>query len=445
MRKDIFCGFLLTALFLGFTSQLTAQESGVFLKLPVSARAGGMGDSFAAIADEPFGAYYNPAGIAFFKHPEISFVHHVYLQDVSGNSVALTYPFKKLVIDVSPSIFKTNDEPVYDSLGNDTGDTFGYQGSIIPVTAAYRFGALALGVSFKSYSEKIADQSSRATVYDAGAIYRLGGWRIGAAAQNYGGTIFGYKVAKVSRFGIAYGKKKYLLAADFKKEGEAGNCLNAGGEVLISDSVKLRSGWRFKEDFGGLTFGLGLGLGKTRFDYAFLSYGDLGTTHKAGVSFAFGAKAKDTFGNIWVPNAKVVAKAKAVRISSGTDMAVAEFTGQNVSQADAAIVANFLRTELVSVGLFNVMDRANMDTVLAEQKFQNSGCTEQECAAEMGKLLNVKLMLVGSLSKLEGTYYVSVNVLDVETGKIIASYESESANSSGIKDACRKIVKAISR
>ena len=44
--------------------------------------------------------------------------------------------------------------------------------------------------------------------------------------------------------------------------------------------------------------------------------------------------------------------------------------------------------------------------VLAEQKFQSSGCTEQECAVEMGKLLNVKKMLVGSLSKLLDTYYI---------------------------------------
>jgi len=141
----------------------------------------------------------------------------------------------------------------------------------------------------------------------------------------------------------------------------------------------------------------------------------------------------------------VVSRSEAVKISGGTNLAVAEFIGKNVSQADASIVADFLRTELVNTGMFNVMDRTNMDTVLAEQKFQNSGCTEQECAVEMGKLLNVGQMIVGSLSKLVDSYYITVNLIDVETGKIVASYDSDASSSKELKDACRKLVKKISR
>ena len=130
--------------------------------------------------------------------------------------------------------------------------------------------------------------------------------------------------------------------------------------------------------------------------------------------------------------------------ASGTlNIAVAEFTGKNVSQADASIVGDFLRTELVNTRLFLVMDRNNMDSVLAEQKFQNSGCTEQQCAVEMGKLLNVKQMLVGSLSKLLDTYYITVNVVDVGTGEIISSYDGDAANSKELKSACKTIVAKI--
>ena len=122
---------------------------------------------------------------------------------------------------------------------------------------------------------------------------------------------------------------------------------------------------------------------------------------------------------------------------------MADFTGKNVSQADASIVGDFLRTELVNTRLFLVMDRNNMDSVLAEQKFQNSGCTEQQCAVEMGKLLNVKQMLVGSLSKLLDTYYITVNVVDVGTGEIISSYDGDAANSKELKSACKTIVAKI--
>ncbi|MBU2574722.1 MAG: CsgG/HfaB family protein [Elusimicrobia bacterium] len=125
------------------------------------------------------------------------------------------------------------------------------------------------------------------------------------------------------------------------------------------------------------------------------------------------------------------------------NIAVAEFTGKNVSQADASIVADFLRTELVNTGSFNVMDRNNMDSVLAEQKFQSSGCTEQQCAVEMGKLLNVKQMFVGALSKLLDTYYITANVVDVETGKITASYDSNASSSLELRNACRTIVEKL--
>jgi len=141
----------------------------------------------------------------------------------------------------------------------------------------------------------------------------------------------------------------------------------------------------------------------------------------------------------------VFAQKEAGKMAGGANVAVAEFTGKNVSQADASIVSDFLRIELVNTGLFNVMDRNNMDSVLAEQKFQNSGCTEQQCAVEMGQLLNVEQMLVGSLSKLLDTYYITASVVDVETGKITASYDADAATSRELRSACKKIVKKISR
>src|SRR3989339_701486 len=100
------------------------------------------------------------------------------------------------------------------------------------------------------------------------------------------------------------------------------------------------------------------------------------------------------------------------------NLAVAEFSGKNVSQADASIIADFLRTEFVSAGLYNVVEKANMDKILAEASFQQSGCTTSECAVQIGKILNVQKMIVGVLSKLEGVYHITASIVDVETGKI---------------------------
>ena len=74
------------------------------------------------------------------------------------------------------------------------------------------------------------------------------------------------------------------------------------------------------------------------------------------------------------------------------NFAVADFAGKNVSQADASIVADFVRTELVNIGQYNVVEKANMDKVLAEASFQQTGCTETGCAVQIGKILNVQKM-----------------------------------------------------
>jgi curli biogenesis system outer membrane secretion channel CsgG len=126
-----------------------------------------------------------------------------------------------------------------------------------------------------------------------------------------------------------------------------------------------------------------------------------------------------------------------------SNIAIADLSGKNVSQADASIVSDFLRTELVSTGKCNVVEKANMDKVLAESAFQQSGCTTSECAVQIGKILNVRHMIVGSLSKLMDTYYITVNVVDVETSKIVSSYSQEASSAKELKAACKTLAQKL--
>jgi len=100
------------------------------------------------------------------------------------------------------------------------------------------------------------------------------------------------------------------------------------------------------------------------------------------------------------------------------NLAVMDFSGKNVSAIDASVFSDILRTEIVNQNTVNVVDKANMDKILSEAAFQQTGCTSSECAAQVGKILNVQKMIVGSLSKIEGTYCANANYVDVETGKI---------------------------
>ncbi|MDO9513714.1 MAG: PorV/PorQ family protein [Elusimicrobiota bacterium] len=107
---------------------------------------------------------------------------------------------------------------------------------------------------------------------------------------------------------------------------------------------------------------------------------------------------------------------------TGKNMAVSNFESRPpLSASEAAFITDFFRSAVVELGIFDVVDRDNMDKILAEQGFQQTGCTTEDCAVQMGKLLNVHYIAIGSCGQLLSRFIMTVNVVDVESGKIIFS------------------------
>jgi formylglycine-generating enzyme required for sulfatase activity len=94
---------------------------------------------------------------------------------------------------------------------------------------------------------------------------------------------------------------------------------------------------------------------------------------------------------------------------------------EGISQGEAEILTDRLRTELLSTGAFAVMERAQMDEILKEQGFQQSGCTSTECMVSMGRILSVREIMGGSAGRFGEMYTMSLRIIDVETSRIIES------------------------
>ncbi len=101
-----------------------------------------------------------------------------------------------------------------------------------------------------------------------------------------------------------------------------------------------------------------------------------------------------------------------------TTIAVLDLEAQGMSTSEAAVLTGRLRSILINVGQYTVVDRANMEEILTEQGFQQTGCTSDECVAEVGKLLGVQNMVSGSLGRFGKTYAIQLQILNVETGAI---------------------------
>jgi hypothetical protein len=122
-------------------------------------------------------------------------------------------------------------------------------------------------------------------------------------------------------------------------------------------------------------------------------------------------------------------------------IAIMDLKSDSLSQKTVSTISNMLRTELINIGSFVVVERGQMDAILKEQGLQQTGCTDQSCVVEMGKLLSAKKILVGEVSTLGKAIIITIRVVDVEKG-VSEFGSSEKADS---EDNLDKAVYSISR
>lgn len=130
------------------------------------------------------------------------------------------------------------------------------------------------------------------------------------------------------------------------------------------------------------------------------------------------------------------------------NIAVNDLVGKNIEKGTAGIISDRIRSELINTGVFRVMERSEMEKVLKEQGFQQSGaCNDAGCIVEVGQLLGVEKMVAGSVGKISKSLYtLDLRVIMVGTGEILYSV---SGNHKGdieglLTDALKKVVRKLS-
>jgi len=114
--------------------------------------------------------------------------------------------------------------------------------------------------------------------------------------------------------------------------------------------------------------------------------------------------------------AAAVKSIPVIRSGSASLIAVIDFKADGVSYQEARKVSEWLRTELINTGQFQVIERSAMDAILKEQAFSMTGCTDTSCAVQMGRLLSARKMLVGSVEVWKNKVFINGRIIDVEKG-----------------------------
>ncbi len=102
-------------------------------------------------------------------------------------------------------------------------------------------------------------------------------------------------------------------------------------------------------------------------------------------------------------------------------LAVIDLEATGVSDTEAKVLTQRLTSKMIELSDYTVVERANIDKILKEQKFQHSGCTDSECAVEIGQLLNADITVIGTVSKFGDTYTIDSRIINVGTGRALGS------------------------
>jgi hypothetical protein len=112
-------------------------------------------------------------------------------------------------------------------------------------------------------------------------------------------------------------------------------------------------------------------------------------------------------------------------------IAVAPFTASIGGQYTGQAIESALTDALVNGGRYDVVARAQLDKVLAEQRLNNSQLVDPKAAQQVGRLVGAKFVVVGSLisvnfqpgvfSKDKFETKVQIQLVDTESGSIKVS------------------------
>ncbi|MBN2051561.1 MAG: PEGA domain-containing protein [Spirochaetales bacterium] len=117
-------------------------------------------------------------------------------------------------------------------------------------------------------------------------------------------------------------------------------------------------------------------------------------------------------------------------------VAVLSFNPVGVSEAEAQILTNLFETAVVNTGAFDVIEQSQAGTILDAQEYSLSGCTDETCAVEIGKLLAAENIILGTVSKLGAKYIVTAKIIDVTSGKNI---KADSVEGTAIEDMTSQV------
>jgi TolB-like protein len=116
---------------------------------------------------------------------------------------------------------------------------------------------------------------------------------------------------------------------------------------------------------------------------------------------------------------------------------------QNSAKDMGKIVAEWLITGLVETGRFDVIERRLLEKIMEEQKLGVTGAIDPNSAAQLGKILGVKIIVSGTVTSLEGYTEINARLINVDSASIIAAEKVRASSAEKLRDLVSRITDKI--
>lgn len=162
-----------------------------FLRIPVGARAVGMGSAFVSMPDNPAALYWNPAVISSLKYNSIVFDHTPWLPGINFDFAGIVLPFENVgTLGISATMLQTEEMDVTTpDAPMGTGETFTASSFALGLSYSRSLtDRFSIGGTFKYIRETIYNSYAAGIAFDIGTIYEtpFAGIRLGASISNFG-------------------------------------------------------------------------------------------------------------------------------------------------------------------------------------------------------------------------------------------------------------------
>lgn len=286
-----------------------------FLLMTPSPRAAGLGESYVSVAEGPETVFSNPSGLAFENQPQsyvqslvppfiegIKYNHLIYVQPLTNGAWAVhtgilhAGGFTRTIADASSP-------DGYQEAGNFSAYDLQFAGTI-----GKKFGdRMGVGTTIRYLRESLGDAQVNGYALDLGILYRDDVYpvQLGLSVRNLGPKVrylneafnlpllfaTGISVKNIKENKIGWIPEKSMLTTEFFKPVSGDSSVRSGIEIPCFEHLTLRTGYEYnfkKQGLGsnpipnGLAFGFGIQMPFWSFDYALVSLGEIGLSHRIG-------------------------------------------------------------------------------------------------------------------------------------------------------------------